>query len=79
MTDFFSIFRDNRLSLLFKESPNLCFRAVTLIRLPSSIDHFLSSGVFRKLAVSTVLCCVFNNHHDPCFTVLKYLQQSCLA
>ena len=53
MTDFFAIFRDNRLSLLFKWSPNLCVRAVSLIRLPWSIDHFLSLDVLRKVAVST--------------------------
>ena len=28
---------------------------------------------------ATLLCYVFNNHHDHCFTVLKYVKQSCVA
>ena len=52
MTDFFAIFRNNRLSLLFKWSPNLCVRAVTLIRFPWSIVSVLNSGVYRKSDVS---------------------------
>ena len=33
---------------------NLCARTISLLRFPWSIDHFLSLGVFRKLAVNTV-------------------------
>ena len=50
MTDFVAIFRDNHLSLLFKWSPNLCTRVVSLMRFPDPS----SSGVFRKLAVGSV-------------------------
>ena len=54
MTNFLAMICENHLSLFFKYSPNLCIWAISLLRFPWSIDHFLSLGVFRKLAVSTV-------------------------
>ena len=54
MTNFLAVFCDNHLSLFMKQGPNLCIWAAFSHRFPCSIDHFLSLGDFRKLAVSTV-------------------------
>ena len=54
MTKFLALLCDSHLSLFIRQGHNLCIWATYSHRFPCSIDHFLSLGVFIKLAVSTV-------------------------
>ena len=54
MRNFLATFCDDHLSLLIKQSPNLCTGTALSHGFPRSIDHSFSLGDCRKLIVSTV-------------------------